>query len=195
MNFKINTILISTILFSFGVEGAFKKIRSWDRKYYKEAFSGAKFQKLLNIDDPYTANAPNNEVKQIFDQNKKHLGYIREIFTDTGCGGECAPLFFTVAYNPNGSYRQYIVKEGEELFKGNDYEFFNKEDYKRLDNLLKEPPVSFQNIKNPKEVLRDWDGKTGATKLIYKKDVIETAALTCFRIYQYNKQTQNFLKN
>ena len=86
------TFLIFIVLFSFGAEASLKKIRSWDRKYYKEAFSGAKFQKLMIIEDPYTDNSPNNEVKQIFDGDKKPLGYIREIFTDTGCGGECAPL-------------------------------------------------------------------------------------------------------
>ena len=47
----------------------------------------------------------------------KNVSHIREIFTDTGCGGECAISFFTIAYNVDGTYRQYIVKEGEELLK------------------------------------------------------------------------------
>ena len=193
---KIVKVTLSCfLLFSFFAEASYKRIRSWDLKYYKLPFETAKFQKVLSIDDPFTINSPNNEVKQIFDANKKLLGHIREIFTDTGCGGECAPLFFTIAYNVDGTYRQYLVKEGEELYKGNDYEYFNKDDYLRLDSLLRNPPKSFKDIKEPKEMLSDWDGKTGATKLIYRSDVIETAALTCFRIYQYNKQTQIFLKN
>jgi len=193
---KIVKVTLSCfLLFSFFAEASYKKIRSWNLKYYKLAFEAAKFKKVLKIDDPFTINSPNREVNQIFDANKKLLGHIREIFTDTGCGGECAPLFFTIAYNVDGTYRQYLVKEGEELYKGNDYEYFNKDDYLRLDSLLRNPPKSFKDIKEPKEMLSDWDGKTGATKLIYRSDVIETAALTCFRIYQYNKQTQIFLKN
>lgn len=163
-------------------------LKPLNAEYYSKALPGATYKTVLAIDDPFSYEPFNIEYFKIYDQNSQFIGYIREVYTNTGCEGFCKLLDFTLAYDAEGLFLNILVRKP--LTKDM-HAAFSEEDYRILYNILKNPPQSFNFATTPKDMI---DAVTGATDVKYKKDVIPTAAHTSFRVHQYNQHTQSAIR-
>jgi len=155
--------------------------------YYRQAFPTAALASAQQIPDPITEGDINASYLKIYDRDQRLLGYLREVATSTGCNGVCLPLEFALALGPDHQFVKLLAphpltKLGHRKFTDNDYA--------KMDGILRQNPGSFANASEPADLV---DAVTSATKRAYKDDVVATAALTSFRIYQYEKQTIGFL--
>ena len=178
--------LLAMIFVSFQAFSSFEQIPSHNMNFYHKSFPDAVFQQKVLVYDPITKDGVNNFFLKIFNKGNEFLGNIRDIETTPGCNNHCSPLSFTLAYQKDGSFKEMIIRDQEPLMKEYGSVDFTQEDYDRIDNSLKSEPESFKMATTPEDLV---DGVSGATKLEYMEDVVKTAALSHYRIYQYNKQT------
>ncbi|OFZ78880.1 MAG: hypothetical protein A2583_11765 [Bdellovibrionales bacterium RIFOXYD1_FULL_53_11] len=157
--------------------------------YYRQAFPAAALKTAHAVPDPITEGAINNTYLKIYDSAGAFLGYVREVSTTTGCNQYCKPLDFTLALSPDGSFRALLVQEP--LTKLG-HRKFTDADYAKLDSILENNPESFKVPSQPMDLV---DATTRVTRPEYKNDVVPTAALTSFRIYEYEKQTIQHIKS
>ncbi|MBL6991082.1 MAG: hypothetical protein ISR65_14950 [Bacteriovoracaceae bacterium] len=165
-------------------------INKKDRVFYKLVFKNIHSAKTLKIADPFLTDAKNNNLLlKVYDKNKKHLGFIRNLNTTTGCNSLCLPLIFTLFFDSNAKFIK-LLSTGTLTKLG--HEKFTEQDLAKLNFLLQVPPQSFLKIKQPIEVV---DAITMATKKEFIKDVVPQAGLTSFRTFQYLQQTQKKIKS
>jgi len=160
-----------------------KPIESYLIDYYRQVFKSATFKTEHSIPDPITEGNINASYLKIYDSAAQLLGYIREVSTTTGCNQICKPLDFTLTFTPNFEFKKLLLREPLTKL---DHEDFSENDYAKLDAILIDNPKSFGQATNPLDLV---DAVTRATKPAFTADVVPTAALTSFRIYQYEKQT------
>ena len=179
--------LFFTLIFaSLQLLSNLEEIPTYNLDFYHKAFPTAFFQKKVIVYDPITTDGINNHFLHIYDQTNKFLGTLRNVETTPGCNNFCAPLSFTLTYNDTGSFKKLIIRDFEPLMKEYGKVEFTQEDYDKINNSLTKDPESFKTANKPEDLV---DAVSGATKQEYREDTVTTAALSHFRIYQYNKQT------
>ncbi len=159
-----------------------------DLKKFQKIFQSANKIEKIEIPDPISEKPTNTELILI-KENKKNLGYAREIKTDTGCNSGCLPVIFTLYYDSKKNFIDLTSKPG--LTKKN-HARFTSQDYLTLKGILFRNPENFSKITHPYEMV---DMVSGATKKEYVPDVVEKAAYTSLRVNTYNQQTLKFLSS
>ncbi len=156
--------------------------------FYQKVFSQITYVKKLKITDNISKNPINNQILKVYDSQKKHIGYIRNIETTTGCDSACLPVVFTLFYDKDQSLIKLLSKPG--LTKKYHAKFTEK-DYQKLALILMLNPKVFNKVKEPTEMV---DIISGATKSEFQNDVVKNAAYTSLRVNLYNQDTLKILK-
>jgi hypothetical protein len=151
--------------------------------YYKDAFPDVAYQSSHPIADTITEGNANSTYLRVYDAAQNFLGYVREISTTTGCKSLCNPLLFTLTFVADRAFKKVLAPVP--LTKLGHAEFEDA-DYKKLNELVANPPESFKNVSKPMDLV---DGVTHATKPEHQNSVVHEAAFTSFRVYQYERQT------
>ena len=180
---KFLFVLIA-LFFTINVQAKAKK----DLLFYQKVFPNINSLKSVAIPDPINYKPVNTEILVVFDKNKNHLGYIREVKTNSGCDSACLPIIFTLFYNSDKSYKKLLSKVG--LMKIN-HDDFTAEDYFSLESILLKNPKIFEKVTHPFDMV---DGITRATTKEYSNSVVKTAAFSTLRINTYNQHTLKELK-
>lgn len=154
---------------------------------YKKVFSSYDEIVKLKISDPISDDPVNTELLKVYSK-KKHIGFIREIATTTGCDSACLPVIYTSFYNEKGQFLKILSKDG--LTKLNHMPF-TPEDYSKLEYLLLLAPKELENISNPKAMT---DAISGATLNKFESHVVKYAAYSTLRIHVYNQHTIKIIK-
>ena len=173
--------LISTFVFSAPIEKE-------NLSYYKKVFPAISKKEIIKVPDPISDKPVNTMVLKVFNKAQKHLGYIREIKTTTGCDSACLPVIFTLFYNAEKTLVKLLSRPG--LTK-KFHEPFSKDDYQKLDFILLMNPQVFGKVKHPTEMV---DALSGETKKEFSTHVVKNAAYSSLRINLYHQQTSKFLK-
>ncbi len=168
-------------------KGSLIEVPKHKKEFYQRVFKGVTLQEVLIVKDTISDNPINNKILKLYDNNKRLLGYVRNIDTTTGCDSACLPVVFTLFYSPTKSYIKLLSKPG--LTKKN-HAMFTREDYERLELILAMNPEIFSNVKHPTEMV---DMITGATKSEYQSSVVKLAAYTSLRVNLYNQDTLKIL--
>jgi len=174
-------ILLSTLTFAMNISKE-------NLSFYQKAFPNASTKKTIKIPDPISDKPINSSILKIYDKYKKHLGYIREIKTTTGCDSACLPVVFTLFYNHENTLIKLQSRPG--LTKKFHAPFTTK-DYEKLDLILLMNPKVFKKVNHPTEMV---DAISGETKKDYKEHVVKNAAYSSLRVNLYHQQTKMFLK-
>jgi len=173
-------VLISTSLLA--------KIRN-QTELYKKVFKNFHDSKIFKAEDKISEAPVNTSILKAIDKDGKTLGFIREIATTTGCNSACLPILVTLFYDKDKNFLSLKSRPG--LTKKNHVPF-TESDYKELEFILVQDPVSFQSVVHPKMMV---DAITSETLKVYKPFVVENAAYTSLRLNLYNRDTLAQLKN
>lgn len=165
-------------------------IHASDKKtqdFYRKVFPNFTRVEEKIVVDTISDEAVNTIILKVFAE-KKHIGFIRNIYTTTGCDSACLPVSYTSFYDKKGQFIKNLSQDG--LTKIN-HAPFTAEDYARLDLIVSLSPHEFGKIKHPKELT---DALSGATLKVYEPIVVEGAAYSTLRIHLYNVDTINWIK-
>ncbi len=186
-------LLFAFITLSVGAN-ELRPIQAWEYEYISQVFPTAAFLKdsLISDSSDLTSGMPNMHLLQIFDATKSRVGFIREVYTSAGCTSTCSPLDFTLGFDHQGQYLAIFQRENMPLEKDFGADIFNRDDYKKLNSFLENTPPSYSLATIPNDLV---DAVTDATKVEYVGDVVETAAMSCFKIYLYKEQSLTELIN
>ncbi len=172
-------------LFLFLSTSSFSKEVKQELLYLK-VFKNFKSFKEVKIKDGISEFKTNKTLLEAFD-DKKRIGFIREVTTSTGCNDGCLPVIFTLFYNHKGEFLRLLSREG--LTK-KDHEEFEDIDYIQLESILRKNPSVFKKVIHPTNMV---DAITRATLKVFQPHIIARAAYTTLRVNLYNQETLQFL--
>jgi hypothetical protein len=117
---------------------------------------------------------------QLYYTDQNHPSYYKStVFTPVCAVGECLPIRINLFWTLAGSYLKYTLPENEILTK-TDHVHFTKEDYQKLDGILRNRNSTLLRLMNePRKV----DGTTGPTVLASRHDYVDSAIYTSLTLY------------
>ena len=183
---KIFSFSIS-ILFSLSGVAA-DKLTPEQKKLYQKVFPTFSKIETIKVSDEVSAEKNNRKLLVVFN-NKKRIGFIRNINTTTGCNSACLPIKYSSFFNAKGEYQKLISPPGLTKIYHNP---MTVEDLGKLDFILAIAPKILNGIKDPKEMT---DALSGETFKKYKEVTVEGAAYSTLRIHLYHQETLKHIKN
>jgi hypothetical protein len=157
------------------------------KQYYADPFSHGFYYTEHKVKDPN--DQENTVIKKIYGEDKKPIGFIRDIETTSGCDSACKPVIFSLAYYTDCTFKTLIApKEG--LTKTMHKEFTEK-DFIKLISIIQKNPKEFASIKNPENLV---DALSGQTLKEYQPIVVKDAAYSTLRVNMYNQHTIKFFQ-
>ena len=188
LNTSFSILIFTTFLTISFNSHSYESVEAGKASFYRKIFSSITYIKKLKITDNISKNPINNKILKVYDSQKKHIGYIRNIETTTGCDSACLPVVFTLFYDQSNDLIKLLSKPG--LTKKYHAKFTEK-DYEKLSLILMLNPKVFNKVQEPTEMV---DIISGATKSEFQNDVVKNAAYTSLRVNLYNQDTLKILK-
>lgn len=187
---KITLYCIITLLFIFNLE------TSQDKSEYNE------IRHEIFIKHPGEKYAVPTTLTEV--QNKEGLPVEYHMAVESViCLAEvCKVIPVTLYWDNVGDYQRYELEKGATLEKYK-ADFFEPEDYKKLDRILKDNDSPFRDVfiediwNVPDTINENVDAISGATILqLDEKDTVPGAALTCYTLWHWaNGNIVSVIKN
>ncbi len=120
------------------------------------------------------------------EKQKDSLGYVADIKVPVCEDRICYDVKIAFHWNLVGELDRFVISEKEPLTKL-DHVLFSKEDYEKLEKILKNKDLNFVKL-TPKELVEPntgpkVDAYSGATNTTIKNEVIEGALFTCYTLW------------
>jgi hypothetical protein len=131
------------------------------------------------------------EIFELQDEKGLTTWFGREIFKDVCITGLCKMIRVWLFWDGAGNYLGLQLPENEPLTKS-DHDEFTAEDYKKLDDILKDSASILKDmdprdltVEDPSVIRQDYeiDGTTGATPVGLVDVVVKDAVYTCYTLW------------
>jgi len=142
------------------------------------------------IDQTDSLSGP--ELLELQDENGLPIWFGRHIFKDVCISGECKMIRLGLFWDGAGNYLGMQISEDEPLTKS-DHTKFEPEDYKKLDNILRDTASILKTLKQEDLVVipdsidphkaYQVDGYTAATQPALEEVVVKDAVYTCHTLW------------
>jgi hypothetical protein len=149
---------------------------------------------LLTEDD---RSYENLTLLSLHNDGEQVVGYAREVFTPVGCtAGACQAIRFVLVFTPSFGFLDIFHPPGtsHDLMKfiDNTYSHFSDEDWRRLKEILANPPAVLLAVTDYHDLVIGASA-TAPTKVDYQSAIVRGAAFTVYQILKNLVATKTVL--